>query len=79
MVVVYLLLYNVLTGPPGRIRKKDYAMKKYIAKGTLQVCPYSGEPAIVISNSISVDKSQCEFSEECVVEHCPLEQELDNY
>lgn len=54
-------------------------MEKYLEKGTLQVCPYSGELAIVSSSGAKVDKSQCVHSNECTIQLCPLEQELKRY
>lgn len=51
----------------------------YIAKATLQVCPYSGDAAIVKSFDSVANKSQCEYSAECSIEHCPLEEELKHY
>ena len=54
-------------------------MEKYLAKGALMTCPYSGQVTIVSSFGTDVDKSQCAYSEECTIEQCPLEQELKRY
>ncbi len=48
----------------------------YQAKGTMQTCPYSNEPAIVVSDGADISKSQCRYSDECPILLCPLEQEL---
>ena len=36
----------------------------YQAKGTMQTCPYSNEPAIVVSDGADISKSQCRYSDE---------------
>ena len=54
-------------------------MEKYQEKGTLQICPYSSELAIVSSSGSKVDKTKCEHFRECTIQYCPLEQELKHY
>lgn len=51
----------------------------YQAKGTLQRCPYSTEPAIITSSGSDINKSQCAHSKECTRTQCPLEQELKRF
>ncbi len=45
----------------------------YQAKGTLQICPYSGEQTIILSFGSDTDKSQCTYHKECIIDPCPLE------
>lgn len=54
-------------------------MSDYLKKGTLQICPYSGNTAIVTSSNEEADKSKCPNASECVIEHCPLEKELNRF
>lgn len=48
--------------------------KGYISGGTLQLCPFTGEPAIVTfsDDGKSFDRSQCPHNSECSDESCPL-------
>lgn len=48
----------------------------YLAKGTLQTCPYTAEPTIIESIGSDINKSQCRYSDICSITPCPLEQEL---
>lgn len=49
--------------------------KKYIKSGTMQVCPYSDDIAIVTCDNGNVDTHQCLHHGECTIEHCPLAEE----
>ena len=48
----------------------------YIGKGTLAICPYSGDPSIISSFNDYIDKSKCAYHEECSVDPCPLAESL---
>lgn len=49
---------------------------RYIARGTLQTCPFSKQPTIMTSFDGVVKKEQCPNYAECKASICPLEEKL---